>query len=347
MDIAIIGATGSCGRQVAAQLLDRRILTPSAVVHLVGHQGGAHERELWGLRADLRDAFADAAPRIELGTDVAATGAQVIVMIAGATVTTETADRAALAEANYRIFTETAEAVGRMSGEVAVVVQSNPVELAVRIFAKHIPRHRLLAAAAWSDSLRFRRELGADLGVRRPMVHAEMLGQHGDHLVPIWSRIRARGVGEQQLADVIGQARDGRVLAELPDEIRHARSRTLTQIREGDIAGAYDFIGRQPADIRAAVKPFFTHFTAGRTTELATAHAVVDVVEFMAQGLRAAIPAQVMLEGEWNGIGGPLAVPVLIDPRGWSQVVEEPLADDEATALHAAAEAIARAAGGG
>ena len=179
------------------------------------------------------------------------------------------------------------------------------------------------------------------------MVHAEMLGQHGAHLVPIWSRIRARGVGEQQLADVIGQARDGRVLAELPDEIRHARSRTLTQIREGDIAGAYDFIGRQPADIRAAVKPFFTHFTAGRTTELATAHAVVDVVEFMAQGLRAAIPAQVMLEGEWNGIGGPLAVPVLIDPRGWSQVVEEPLADDEATALHAAAEAIARAAGGG
>ena len=32
-------------------------------------------------------------------------------------------------------------------------------------------------------------------------------------------------------------------------------------------------------DIRAAVKPFFTHFTAGR--QAATAHAVVDVVGFL------------------------------------------------------------------
>ena len=39
------------------------MLSEDANLHLVGHAGGAHESELWGLRADLYDAFADAARR--------------------------------------------------------------------------------------------------------------------------------------------------------------------------------------------------------------------------------------------------------------------------------------------
>ncbi len=66
MNIAIVGATGSCGRQVAAQMVERSLLSEDANLHLVGHAGGAHESELWGLRADLYDAFADAAPTIHL-----------------------------------------------------------------------------------------------------------------------------------------------------------------------------------------------------------------------------------------------------------------------------------------
>lgn len=366
MDVAIIGATGSCGRQVAAQLIERRVLQPDrphdvyqswsahpdrperAVadpevrLHLVGHAGGAHESELWGLRADLRDAFDDAAPTIEVGTDVAATGASLVVMMAGATVTRDTTDRAALAATNRRIFAESAEAVGTMSG-VTVVVQSNPVELALATFTRHVPRHRVLGAAAWSDSLRLRRELATELGLRRTMVHAQMWGQHGDHLVPIWSRVRARGVSEQQLADAIGAMRAGRALPDLPEEIREARGRALELISRDEVVEALVWIQSRPPDVRAAVKPFFIHFTAGRTTEFATASAVVDVVELLARGLPAAIPAQVVLAGEYEGLHGPLAVPVLTDPLGWSQVLDEPIADDERAALAAAAAAIAEA----
>lgn len=335
MDIAILGATGSCGRQVVAQLLQRSVLPPSGRVHLIGHAGG-HESELWGLRADLRDAFADMAPEIEIGTDVSSTGADVVVMMAGATVTRETKDRAALAATNSRIFAESAEAVGQMPDPVTVIVQSNPVESALAAFARVIPRERILGAAAWSDSLRFRRELAADLGLRRHMVSAQMWGQHGDSLVPIWSRIHARGVSEQVLADVIGSIRSGRSLTDLPEEIRLARTEALRLINAEDVAGAFAFIQRQPADVRAAVKPFFTHFTAGRTTELATAHAVVDIVEFLSVGQQMAIPAQVMLDGEYDDLAGPLAVPVLVDPTGWSQVIDEHIADDERDALRAA-----------
>ena len=343
MNVAVVGATGSCGRQVAAQLVERALLPESATLHLIGHAGGAHESQLWGLRADIRDAFADRSPDIQIGNDVAATAADLVVMMAGATVTRETSDRAALAERNREIFTEIAEAVGRIDKDVTVIVQSNPVELATAIFARYVPRHRVIGAAAWSDSLRFRRELAEDLGVRRPMVDAQMWGQHGDHLVPMWSRIHVRGVDDQRLADVIGQAREGRSLADLPDEVSQTRGRMLTMVNDGDIEGAYAFIQQQPADLRAAVKPFFTHFTAGHTTELATAHAVVDVVGFLTSEQSTTIPAQVCLEGEFENVTGPLAVPVLLDPLGWTQVVDEHVADDERDALVAASIAIADA----
>jgi hypothetical protein len=53
-----------------------------------------------------------------------------------------------------------------------------------------------------------------------------------------------------------------------------------------------------------------------------------------------AIPAQVLLDGEWSGLHGPVAVPVLTDPTGWSQVVPEEISTEEQAALVAAASAI-------
>jgi malate dehydrogenase len=339
--LAIIGATGSCGRQVAAQLLDRGILPAEGSLYLIGHAGGAHESELWGLRADLLDAFSDHAPRIEVGTDVAATEAEVVVMMAGATITKDTSDRALLAATNYRIFSEAAADVARMSDEPTVVVQSNPVELAMELFASAVPRHRIIGAAAWSDSLRFRREIATELGIKRPLVDAEMWGQHGDHLVPIWSGVRARGVEQSRIDDVIGRATSGRSVSQLPDEIASIREHVLKLITRGEVGDAYGFIHAQQPDVRAAIKPLFTHFTAGRTTELATAHAVADVVSFLAGGVRATIPAQVVLDDEWPGLRGPLAVPVLIEPRGWSRVVSQNITDDEQDALATAMAAVA------
>ena len=341
VELAIIGATGSCGRQVAAQLLERRILPTDGRLHLVGHAGGAHESELWGLRADLLDAFSDRAPSIDVGTSVAMSDADVVVMMAGATVTQKATDRSQLAATNYRIFTEAAADIALMASEPTVIVQSNPVELALEVFADVVSRHRLIGAAAWSDSLRFRREIAAELGVKRPMVDAEMWGQHGDHLVPMWSGVRARGVEQSKVDDVIGRATEGRPVGQLPAEIRSIRDHALTLIKRDEIPEAYAFIQEQQPDVRAAVKPYFTHFTAGRTTELATAHAVADVVSFLSGGVRATIPAQVMLDNEWPDLIGPLAVPVLLEPHGWRQVVTQNISAEESDALHAAAKAVA------
>ena len=336
MDVAIVGAAGACGRQLAAQLLQRNTVLPSDRLQLVGRRGGPSEHELWGLRSDLEDAFADWAPRIELAFGPEEVDAELVVVLAGETVSLDpgaTVDRAALAAHNAVVFRDYAVALSERPHAPIVVVQSNPVELGVRIFAEHLRPERVLGAAAWSDTLRLRRELAAELGVSRRDVGAFVLGEHGDHMVPIWSAIGVRGVGSAAVADLVAGTRRDRDLADLPAEIVDARTGLLDLIRAGDVSGAWTFVQSLPADLRVAVKPYFTNFTSGRTTEVATAHAVADLVEAFVAGVWWAVPAQVWVRGLWHDLQAAMAVPVVVAQNGWVPSVDVAVAPDELEAL--------------
>ena len=347
MNVAIIGAAGSCGRQLTVQLLERRILPATARLQLVGHHGGRSEDELWGLRSDLEDAFGDDAPTIDLAVTPSAVEADVVVMLAGVTISNDPnapVDRAALGQTNYRMFVEYADALAARAGlPPAVIVQSNPVELGVQVFAQRLGRQHVLGAAAWSDTLRLRAELATELGVRRSQVHAWMLGQHGDFLAPIWSQIQVRGVMSAAVAALVERVRAGRSLTDLPQEVRTHKAQMVALVRSGQVRAAYDLVQSLPPDLRAAVKPFFTHFTAGHTTEVVTAHAVADIVAALVAGEQRVFPAQVALAGEWLGLHGVVGTPVMLSLDGWEHVYPLELRTDETTAIAAAATAIASA----
>ena len=347
MNIAIVGAAGSCGRQLTAQLLDRHLLPPSARLQLVGHQGGRSADELWGLRADLEDAFVDDAPTIEVVLEPSAVDADLVVMLAGVTIATDpnaSVDRVALGHTNRQMFVEYADALAARPGlPPVVIVQSNPVELGVQVFAERLGRQRVLGAGAWSDTLRLRAEIAAELGVRRPQVQASMLGQHGDNVVPIWSQIKVRGVDPVEVDALVQRARSGRTLADFPQEVSVQKTRMLDLVRGGQVHDAYALVQSLSPDLRAVVKPFFTHFTAGRTTEMATAHAVAEIVAALVSGEQKVLPSQVALDGEWLNLHGVVAVPVILTSNGWENVNRLELAADEVEALIRAVDAIAAA----
>lgn len=125
----------------------------------MGHRGGSSETSLWALRTDLNDAFCDDAPRIDVALDADDIRADVVVMLAGRTLSTDpsqTADRAQLGAQNRLVFEQYAEAICGPSGSAPVViVQSNPVEMGVQIFSDAVGRHRVIGAGAWSDTLHF------------------------------------------------------------------------------------------------------------------------------------------------------------------------------------------------
>ena len=344
MDVAIIGAAGACGRQLAAQLLDRRVVPHSSRLQLVGRRGGASETELWGLRADLEDAFGDWSPTIDLAVDPAEVRADVVVMLAGATVSLdphEPVDRAALGRTNAAVFEEYARTFAGWERPPVVVVQSNPVELGVHVFAAHLPPQHVLGAAGWSDTLRFRHELAVELGVPRRAVSAFVLGQHGDHLVPAWSQVRVHGMTAEEAQAAVARVRGGRALADLPQEVVAARTEVLDLVRADRVRDAYDLTRSLPADLRVAVKPFFTNFTSGRTTEAVTAHAAADIVAAVVECRWQGVPAQVADPDRWGGITSPLAVPVVLGPNGWLSTIGADLAADELDALKVADAAVA------
>lgn len=336
MDVALVGAAGVCGRQLLFQMLAQNILPASGRLQLVGHRGGDSESTLWGLRSDAVAAFDESAPPMDIVLDPHEVQADLVLMMAGATVPTDpgaSIDRVALAEQNRAIFEEYAEALARCAHPPTVVIQSNPVEMAVGVFAAHWPRHRVLGAAGLSDTGRFGREVARDLGRRRADVQALVVGQHGDHLVPLWSQLSVRGVDQSRLTEYISTVRAGRSLADLPDEIRAGKSQMVALVRRGDIAGAYEYVNSLPADVRCGVKPFFTHFTAGRTTEATTAHAAGWITRQIILGVPVMLSCQVSLAGDWLGRHGLAAAPVILSPSGWSRSVAMELADDELALL--------------
>lgn len=347
MDVAIIGAAGACGRQLAMQLLDRTVIPHDNRLQLVGHRGGMSETELWGLRADLRDAFADWSPEIDIALEPDDVDADIVVMLAGATIPTDPNDtsksitRADLGRTNAEIFRTYAEALQARPSTPIVIVQSNPVELGVDVFARYLGKHSTLGAAGWSDTMRWRGEIADDLGIPRRAVQAFVIGEHGDHLVPAWSMLNVRGVPYEDVLAYEAAQRAGRSLADLPDEIREGKARLLELIRAGKIEQAYEYVQAQPSDLRMGIKPFFVNFTAGRTTEAVTARAVADLTEDFIAGRRTGVTAQVRLDGQWHGVHGTVAAPVILGPHGWIEAVDMALRPDEQEALLAAAESVA------
>lgn len=117
----------------------------------------------------------------------------------------------------------------------------------------------------------------------------------------MWSQLQVRGVAASEVTALVQRIRAGRTLADFPNEVRTHKARMLDLVRSGQVHDAYALVQSLPPDLRAAVKPFFTHFTAGRTTEIVTAYAVAEIVAALVAGEQRALPAQVLLDGEWLG----------------------------------------------
>lgn len=332
----MIGAGGEVGREMCAQLIESGLVGPGDEMCLVGHVGGPSELAVFGLVVDLADAFAESAPHFHVTSDAADLRDHLIVFVAGASLPHDSHDaitRQNLSQRNLPVFQEWARRLASASsGDEVVIIQSNPVELGVQVMSEALGRDRVLGAAALSDTLRLRRELALDAGVHRQDVAAMVLGQHGPNLMPIWSQVAVRGWDSRAVAALVAQVTANRRPIDFPHEMAAALGHLIELLQDDAGPECITFLRGLPADLRAAVKPFFVHYT-GRTTAVVTAHAVVELARIMVDGTPAVVPAQVSLGGDWEGFSVPVGVPVELRRDGWRPVSSDLLSEAELARL--------------
>jgi malate dehydrogenase len=188
MNVTILGATGSMGREITSQLIRSRALTRREILQLATNPLRPSSR--WcaeGIRRDLQDAYAEINPELQVVEDPDEFIGDIVVIAAGATIPPgEFARGRQDLEAEAKKICDfyagrLAESLTRNQVTPIFLIVTNPVEYVVQAFAhelgKRIPdgARFVIGMGAHSDSLRFQWEIAHDLGVVRDRVSAKLL----------------------------------------------------------------------------------------------------------------------------------------------------------------------------
>ena len=88
---------------------------------------------------------------------------------------------------NARIVTEIGHTLAGFAGTVVLV--TNPVDVLTQVMteASGLPPERVLGTGTMLDTARLRQTLGQTLNLAIQSVHAQVVGEHGDSEVVLWS----------------------------------------------------------------------------------------------------------------------------------------------------------------
>ena len=198
-----------------------------------------------------------------------------------------------------------------------VVMVTNPVDVLTRVMqqASGLPPERVIGTGTMLDTARLRQVLGLELGVDPRSVHAQVVGEHGDSELVLWSQASVGGLP----------------LRQWPGWSPEREERVALQVRRA----AYEIISRKGA----------TNHAIGLVTAdllralLRDEHRVLTVSRVHEGSLNAADHSAVRLDGV------ALSVPALVGARGAVGALLPALDPAERAALQHSAEVLREAAG--
>lgn len=300
MKIAIIGAAGGIGSSVAYTLA---LTGVGDELVLIDRQSDALRTHIWDLE-QLRGAVRPFS--VSAGTLDDALTAEVVVISASVPPRKDSPRIEFLAE-NLAIFRDIADAFAAGGFHGVIVTASNPVDSLVTDLRRRtgIPRQRVLGYTI-NDTLRFRYGIAETLGVDPHRVTAWVLGEHGDHCVPLFGDIRLDGE---------------------PVELDPAQREAV----RGYLLGWY------PRWVRLGVP---------RTSTWTSGSGIAAMVRAIVTSSEDIWPASMVLDGEYGVTGTALGVPVRLGLGGVREVVRWPLPEADAQAFRAGADYVDQALAG-
>jgi L-lactate dehydrogenase len=297
--VAIIG-TGWVGSSVAISLL---------------HSGAADEVLLHDLRGELAEGEAmDLAhgasfyppASVRTATMEELGDADAIVVTAGRS-GRPTDSRLDLLRENATIVRALGRRLAGCRGTIVMV--TNPVDVLTRVMAEAsgLPPARVVGTGTMLDTARLRQVLGLALQLDPRSIHAQVVGEHGDSEVVLWSAAAAGGVP----------------LRAWPGWDRSRESRVAEEVRRA----AYEIIRRKGS----------TNHAIGLVT--------ADLLRCMLRNERRVLTVSRLQEGALGLRDVALSLPTIVGRDGAAQVLEPAMDAEERARLERSADILRRAAG--
>lgn len=206
MKVSIIGGGGRVGSDAAFCLQLGGIVNEIVLVD-------ANQEMAEGEALDLRHGSAlTASQTIKAGGYEAVSGSDCVVITAGLRRKPDES-RLELINRNVGLFKQILDSLKgcNLGKDATILVVSNPVDILTQLAAETnmVPVSQVLGLGTVLDTCRFRSLLADHFGVGARDVHALILGEHGDSMVPMWSSATVNGVSIQSLPGYTQEVADG------------------------------------------------------------------------------------------------------------------------------------------
>lgn len=142
---------------------------------------------------------------------------------------------------NVKIFESIIPQVAKYAPDSILLITANPADIMTEVALKlsGFPKERVIGSGTVLDTSRFRTFLAFHLGVSAKSVHADVLGEHGDSEVLVWSNAEAGTLSLEEYAAGVGKTLNDEKKAEINNGVVNAAYKII----EGKGATCYGIAG--------------------------------------------------------------------------------------------------------
>ena len=211
--------------------------------------------------------------------------------------------RTELMDAQVKMIKEVANQIKKHCPFAIVLIVSNPLDVLTFVFQKEtqLSRNKVIGIASSLDSSRFRYILSEKFNIKQSQItDALVIGEHGDSMVPIFSRVK---INEKNILEIIDEAEKQTISTEIRDYWKSLR-------------------------------------IFGSRSQFGIAKNTFDVIRTIIKDDELIIPASIVLNGEYGEKDVSMGIPVKINKDGVKEIIGIKLNKSESGLLKISAQTI-------
>ena len=207
-----------------------------------------------------------------------------------------------LVHKNVAIFKSIIPEITKRGFEGILLVVANPVDILTYAALKisGYPKERVFGSGTVLDTARFRYLLSEHLQVASRSVHANIIGEHGDSELAVWSSANVSGIDIHDFCELRGHYDHDTAMERIFNSVKNS---------------AYEIIAKKHA------------------TYYGIAMAVVRICSAIVRDEQSIMPVSSLMTGEYGIQDVVLSIPSVVDANGIETVVPIELSDQELEAL--------------